>query len=128
DGMGLIKIFRQLSGIEVCEVVDLLMVHGINALFLLRRQLVGGIHLGLIAGGGGAGLVVTVAVEVVGPPGRLLADGIILRHPATPERSPRSGAPVLGAAGPRSASARAWASFICWEMDAGLSLASLRAF
>ena len=83
NGVGLVEIFRQFAGIEVCKVVDLLMVHGINFLFLLLRQLIGGVHLGLIAGRGGAGLVVTVAVEVVGPPGRLLADGIILRHPAT---------------------------------------------
>ena len=82
--MGLIEIFRQLAGIEVCKVVNLLMVHGINTLFLFLCQLIGGIHLSLITGRGGAGLVVTVAVEVVGPPGRLFADGIILRHPATP--------------------------------------------
>ena len=84
DGMGLIEIFRQLAGIEVGQIVNLLMVHGIDFLFLFLRQLVGGIYLSLITGGGGTGLVVTVAVEIVCPPRCLFTDGIILRHPATP--------------------------------------------
>ena len=83
NGMGLVEIFRQFPGVEVSQMVDLVMVHGIDFFLLLLRQPVGGVHLGLIAGRGGTGLVVIVTVEVVGPPGRLLADGIVFRHLAT---------------------------------------------
>ena len=83
NDIGSVEIFRQLAGVEVHQIVNLVVVHGIDLLFLFLCQLISRIHLTLVTGRCRAGLVGIETVEVIGPPGRLLVDGIILGHFST---------------------------------------------
>ena len=80
-GVNLIAVVHvggQLPGIGVKQAVDLLMVHGIDALFLFLCQRKGFIHIMPVLGCGAAGLVVGKAVHFLGTAGRALIDGIVV--------------------------------------------------
>ena len=77
DGIALIEIVRQLAGVEVHQIVDFAVVHGIDAGLLLFRDLHCFVHHGPIASGGGAGSILRKAIHILGPPCRLLVDAVI---------------------------------------------------
>src|SRR5699024_7783626 len=65
-------------GVGVKQAVDFLMVHGINALFLCLRDFKGIIHIMPVLRRGAAGLVIGIAVHLLGAAGCTLIDGIIV--------------------------------------------------
>ena len=80
NGVALIEVFRQPAGVAVNKSIDLIMVHGIDLRLLFLCQRIGFIHHLLIASGGRAGGIVGIAVHVLCPLCRRLADLIIFRH------------------------------------------------
>ena len=76
--IAMVHVGGQLPGIGVKQAVDLLMVHGIDALFLFLCQRKGFIHIMPVFGCGAAGLVVGKAVHFLGTAGRALIDGIVV--------------------------------------------------
>ena len=80
NGVALIEVFRQPAGVAINKGIDLIMVHGIDLRLLFLCQRIGFIHHLLIASGGRAGGIVGIAVHVLCPLCRRLADLIIFRH------------------------------------------------
>ena len=76
--IAVVHVGSQLPGIGIKQAVDLLMVHGIDALFLFLCQRKGFIHIMPVFGCGAAGLVVGKAVHFLGTAGRALIDGIVV--------------------------------------------------
>ena len=76
--IAMVHVGGHLPGIGVKQAVDLLMVHGIDALFLFLCQRKGFIHIMPVFGCGAAGLVVGKAVHFLGTAGRALIDGIVV--------------------------------------------------
>ena len=76
--IAMVHVGGQFPRIGVKQAVDLLMVHGIDALFLFLCQRKGFIHIMPVFGCGAAGLVVGKAVHFLGTAGRALIDGIVV--------------------------------------------------
>ena len=77
NGKAVVHVGGQLPGVGVKQAVDFLMVHGINALFLCLRDFKGIIHIMPVLRRGAAGLVIGLAVHLLGAAGCTLIDGII---------------------------------------------------
>ena len=78
NGIAVVHILRKASGVGVKELVDSLMVHGIDAAFLLLRKLGGLVYHLPVCSGCAARCIVPEAVCVVGASGCALVDRIIL--------------------------------------------------
>src|SRR5699024_10509816 len=78
NGKAVVHVGGQLPGVGVKQAVDFLMVHGINALFLCLRDFKGIIHIMPVLRRGAAGLVIGIAVHLLGAAGCTLIDGIIV--------------------------------------------------
>ena len=78
NGKVVVHVGGQLPGVGVKQAVDFLMVHGINALFLRLRDFKGVVHIMPVLRRGAAGLVIGIAVHLLGAAGRTLIDGIVV--------------------------------------------------
>ena len=78
NGKTVVHVGGQLPGVGVKQAVDFLMVHGIDALFLCLRDFKGIIHIMPVLRCGAAGLVIGIAVHLLGAAGCTLIDGIIV--------------------------------------------------
>lgn len=80
DGVAMIEVLRQLTGVGIQKAVNLFVVHGVHTGLLSLRDGGGLVYLLAVGGRGGAGLVVIETAHFLGPAGGGFVDGVVGGH------------------------------------------------
>ncbi|WP_300346774.1 aminotransferase class III-fold pyridoxal phosphate-dependent enzyme [uncultured Oscillibacter sp.] len=80
DGVAMIEVLRQLTGVGIQKAVNLFVVHGVHTALLSLGDSGGLVYLLAVGRRGGAGLVVVETAHFFGPAGGGFVDGVVGGH------------------------------------------------